>query len=149
MAHTDPFALAIFVLGTTTASFVTGLAGFVFLASIACLMSVTQVLGQQMCKPSLAFKEVHFSEMQPPTLKRTWTAVVSVDAAGCAANSTGHFEIVFSRLKEIGPDIEFREKFKWLPPSVKVAVDFWADEAVDEAVERYRIDYVSRCSCVH
>ena len=30
MAHTDPFALAIFVLGTTTASFVTGLAGFAF-----------------------------------------------------------------------------------------------------------------------
>ena len=30
MAHIDPFALAIFVLGTTTASFVTGLAGFAF-----------------------------------------------------------------------------------------------------------------------
>src|ERR1700757_5286712 len=30
MAHSDPFALAIFVLGTTTASFVTGLAGFAF-----------------------------------------------------------------------------------------------------------------------
>jgi len=30
MAHTDSFALAIFVLGTITASFVTGLAGFAF-----------------------------------------------------------------------------------------------------------------------
>ena len=30
MAHTDPFALAIFVFGTITASFVTGLAGFAF-----------------------------------------------------------------------------------------------------------------------
>src|SRR6516164_6792403 len=30
MAHTDPFALAIFVLGTATAAFVTGLAGFAF-----------------------------------------------------------------------------------------------------------------------
>jgi hypothetical protein len=37
-------------------------------------------------------------------------AVVSVDATRCAANATGHFEIVFSRLKEIGPDIEFREQ---------------------------------------
>jgi hypothetical protein len=116
-----------------------------FLAGIAYLTSVTHLLGQQVCKPNLAFKEVHFSEMQPPTLKRTWTAVVSVDTAGCAANSRGHFEIVFSRLKEIGPEIEFREQFKWLPPSVKVAVDFWADEAV----ESYRIDSVSPCSCVH
>ena len=111
----------------------------------ACLMSVTQTLGQQVCKPILAFKEVRFSEMQPSTLERTWTAVVSVDASGCAASSTGHFEIVFSRLKEIGPEIEFREQFKWLPPSVKVAVDFWADEAV----KSYRIDSVSPCSCVH
>jgi uncharacterized membrane protein YfcA len=30
MAHTDPFVLAIFLIGTTTASFVTGLAGFAF-----------------------------------------------------------------------------------------------------------------------
>ncbi|HEY1361436.1 MAG TPA: hypothetical protein VGF60_04270, partial [Xanthobacteraceae bacterium] len=80
-----------------------------FLAGVACLTSATQALGQQVCKPGLAFKAVHFSEMQPPTLKRTWTAVVSVDAAGCAANSSGQFEIVFSRLKEIGPEIEFRE----------------------------------------
>jgi hypothetical protein len=43
-----------------------------FLAGIAYLMSVTHLLGQQVCKPNLAFKEVHFSEMQPPTLKRTW-----------------------------------------------------------------------------
>jgi hypothetical protein len=118
---------------------------FGFLAGIAYLMSETQVLGQQVCKPSLAFKEVHFSEMQPPTLKRTWTAIVSVDTASCAADSRGHFEIVFSRLKEIGPEIVFREQFKWLPPSVKVVVDFWADEAI----ERYRIDNVSPCYCVH
>jgi hypothetical protein len=115
-----------------------------FLACIAYLMSVTHLLGQQLCEPNLAFKEVNFSEMQPPTLKRTWTAVVSVDTAGCAANSRGHFEIIFSRLKEIGPDIEFREEFRWLPPSVKVVVEFWADEAV----ERYWIDNVSACSCV-
>jgi hypothetical protein len=114
-----------------------------FSASVACLMNLTQVLGQQGCKPHLVFNEVHFSEMQPPTLKRTWTAVVSVDATRCAANATGHFEIVFLRLKEIGPDIEFREQFRWLPPSVKVVVDFWADEAV----ERYWIDNVSACSC--
>jgi hypothetical protein len=116
---------------------------FGFLAGAAWLISVPQVLAQQVCKPSLAFKEVKFSEMQLPTLKRTWTAVVSVDASRCVANSTGHFEIVFSRLKEIGPEVEFREQFKWLPPSVEVAVDFSADEAV----ERYWVDNITPCPC--
>jgi hypothetical protein len=113
------------------------------LAAVACLVNVTQVLAQQVCKPGLSFKEVRFSKMQPPTLKRTWTAVISVDAARCAVSSTGHFEIIFSRLKESAPDLEFREQFKWRSPSVNVVVDFWADEAV----ERYWIDNVSPCSC--
>jgi hypothetical protein len=81
--------------------------------------------------------------MQAPTLERKWTAVVSVDTSGCAANSAGYFEIVFTRLKEIGPDIEFREQFVWLPPSVQVGVNF----AADEAVGRYRIDNITPCSC--
>jgi hypothetical protein len=68
---------------------------------------------------------------------------VSVDTSGCAANSSGYFEIVFTRLKEIGPDIEFREQFVWLAPSVKVGVDF----AADEAVGRYRIDNITPCPC--
>jgi hypothetical protein len=115
------------------------------LAGVAGLSSATQALSQPVCKPTLAIKEVHFSEMQPPTLERKWVAVVSVDATRCTVNSKGYFEIVFTRLKEIGPEVEFREQFKWLPPSVKVTVDFWADEAV----ERYRIDKVTECSCAH
>src|SRR6516162_6346345 len=111
------------------------------LAGVACLASVIEVTGQEVCKPGLSFKEVRFSEMQPPTLKHTWTAIVSVDAARCAVSSTGHFEIIFSRLKESAPDLEFREQFKWWLPSVSVTVDFWADEAV----ERYWIDNVSPC----
>jgi hypothetical protein len=114
-----------------------------FLAGIIGLMSVTQAVGQQVCSPTLAFKEVQFSDMQPPTLERRWTAVVSVDASRCVANSRGFFEIVFTRLKEIGPEIEFRERFIWLPPAVKVGVDFWADEAV----ERYWIDNITPCRC--
>ena len=55
-----------------------------------------------------------FLEDASATLERKWTAVVSVDTSGCAANSSGYFEIVFTRLKEIGPDIEFREQFVWL-----------------------------------
>jgi hypothetical protein len=70
-----------------------------FLASIIGLVSVTQAVGQRECRPTLVFKEVHFSEMRPPTLERKWTAVVSVDASRCAANSQGYFEIVFWRRK--------------------------------------------------
>jgi hypothetical protein len=114
-----------------------------FLAGIAGLVGVTQVLAQQVCKPALSFEEVQFSEMQPPILQRKWTAIVSVDATRCVENSTGNFEIVFTRLKEGAPDIKFREQFKWLSPSVQVAIDFWADEAV----ERYRIDNVTPCPC--
>jgi len=113
------------------------------LAGVVGLASVTQALGQQSCRPTLAFQEVQFSPMQPPTLERKWTAVVSVDASRCAANSAGYFEIVFSRLKEIGPEIEFRERFMWRPPSVKVSVDFWADEAV----EHYWLGNVTPCPC--
>src|ERR1700738_3460540 len=99
------------------------------LAAAIPLICVTQAAGQQACRPTLAFAEVQFSEMQPSTLERKWTAVVSVDASRCAANSAGSFQVVFSRLKEIGPDLEFREQFTWRPPSVTVAVDFAAGHA--------------------
>ena len=114
-----------------------------FLTGVIGLISVMQSSGQQLCRPTLAFTEVHFSEMKPPTLERKWTAVVSVDASRCAASSEGYFEIVFTRLKEIGPEIEFRERFRWLSPLVKVEVDF----AADEAVERYWIDNIVPCPC--
>ena len=113
------------------------------LAGMIGLTVATDAVGEPACRPALAFKEFHFSKMQAPTLERRWTAVVSVDTSGCAANSLGYFEIVFTRLKEIGPDIEFREQFVWLAPSVKVEVDF----AADEAVGRYRIDNITPCPC--
>src|SRR5437868_3323291 len=70
----------------------------------------TPAIGEQTCKPTLAFKDVQFSAMRPPTLERKWTAIVSVDASRCTTR-TGHFAIGFSRLKEVGPEIEFREQF--------------------------------------
>jgi hypothetical protein len=87
------------------------------------------------CRPALAFKEVQFSQVQPPTMERKWTAA-------------GYFEVVFSRLKENAPEIEFREEFmwmsfEWLPPSMKVEVDFSADEAV----QRYWFDNITPCPC--
>jgi hypothetical protein len=103
---------------------------------------VTHTVAQPLCKPALAFKEIRFSEMQPPTMERTWTAVLSVDASSCATAS-GPFVMQFSRLKENGPELDFREKFMWRPGQVEVSVDFWADEAV----ESYRLDSVSPCPC--
>lgn len=107
------------------------------------LIGAAQVVGQESCRPTLAIKEVQFSAMQPPALRRKWTAIVSVDASHCAANSAGHFEIVFTRLSETAPDLEFGKRFAWQPPAVTVAVDFGADEAV----LRYRIDNITPCAC--
>jgi len=113
------------------------------LAGVVGTFNATHAVGQQPCKPALSIAEVQFSAMQPPMLERKWAARVSVDASRCAANSAGYFEIVFSRLKEIGPEIEFREQFIWLPPSVMIGTDF----AADESVERYRIDNITPCAC--
>jgi hypothetical protein len=104
---------------------------------------ITGSVGAGPCQPDLVVKEVRLSEMQPPTMERKWTAVVSVDASRCAANSAGYFEIVFNRLLEIGPELEFGEQFIWLPPSVKIGVDF----GPYEAVEWYRIDNITPCAC--
>jgi hypothetical protein len=107
------------------------------------LVSATQAVSQQACAPTLALTEVQFSDMQLPTLERQWTAVVPVDASRCVVQSQGHFEIVFLRLKEVAPDMEFRERFIWRSPSVDIRVDFSADEAVG----RYRIENITPCRC--
>ena len=107
------------------------------------LLSITKAIGQGLCKPTLSVNDVHFSPIHPETLVRNWTAVVSIDASRCKANFRGTFDIVFTRLSETAPDMEFREPFKWIPPSVNVSVEFGRDEAV----ERYWIDNVSPCIC--
>jgi hypothetical protein len=94
------------------------------------------------CTPSLVVKEVRFSPMQPPTQERTWTALLSVDASRCATTS-GRFAILFSRLKENGPELDFEEHFVWKPGLIEVAVEFSADEAV----ERYWLNTVPPCAC--
>ncbi len=107
------------------------------------VVAAAAAVGAEPCKPDLVIKDIHFSEMQPPSMERKWTASVSIDASRCAADSAGYFEIVFVRQLEIGPELEFREQFVWLPPFVRVGVDFGAYEAV----ERYRIDNVTPCTC--
>jgi hypothetical protein len=97
----------------------------------------------EFCHPALSISDVHFTEMQPPTHSRTWSAAVLVDAARCTANATGTFDIVFVREKETAPDLEFSERFVWRAPSVNAQVDF----AADEAVQSYRSDNVTPCNC--
>jgi hypothetical protein len=101
---------------------------------------VTQTIAEVDCRPKLTFKEVKFSE--PQNQLRKWTGVVSVDATRCTATS-GQFEIKFVRLKEVGPDLLFAEKFKWTPGLVDVSLSFWWDEAVQD----YWIGDVEPCEC--
>ena len=93
----------------------------------------------------LQLQNVQFSQMQPKTLRRKWTAVVAVDASGCAANASGSFELGYTRLQEIGPDADFRQQFTWHLPSVQVSMEF----SGTEAVERSWIEKVSPCECAH
>ena len=113
------------------------------LAYVCATYAMGQDVSGSTCRPTLAIGDVHFTEMQPPKMSRTWSAVVAVDGSHCAAKATGTFEIVFVREKETGPDVEFRERFVWHAPSVKVLVDF----AADEAVQSYRIDSVTTGDC--
>jgi hypothetical protein len=106
------------------------------------LAGTMPAIGGPICKPTLTFRDVQFSEMWPPTQERRWTATVVADASRCATTA-GYFEAGFSRLKENGIELEFREQFIWSTPSAKVSVDFWADEAV----ESYWIDSIQPCPC--
>src|SRR3954469_3483016 len=115
----------------------------ILLASVLALAGTTQASSQPVCRPALAFKNIQFSPMKPPTLERRWTAIVAVDASRCAADAAGYFEIGFSRLKETGAELDFREQFIWLAPAVKVSVDFWADEAA----EAYWFNKITPCRC--
>jgi uncharacterized protein YjiS (DUF1127 family) len=112
-------------------------------AGLMVFLAGTEAMAQSFCRPRLAISDVQFSPMQPPTLQRKWTAIVSVDASRCAENAHGTFEIGFSRLKENAPEIDFHESFGWQSPSVKVDVDFWADEAV----EAYWLRNIAACPC--
>ena len=100
-------------------------------------------VAENLCHPTLTLSEVQFSPIKTPKLQRSWTAVLSVDASECAVNSDGHFDIVFARLSETAPDLEFREHFAWSPFSRNIALDF----AADEAVAQYWIENVTPCIC--
>jgi hypothetical protein len=115
------------------------------LASTLVFAGVAQASSPAVCRPKLAVTGIQFSGMTPPTMERRWTAIVTVDASRCAAKASGYFDLGITRQKESGYELDFREQFVWLAPSVRIGVDFSADEAV----ERYWIENVTPCVCAH
>jgi hypothetical protein len=91
------------------------------LAAALVLCVPAQAMAGIACKPVVTFREVRFSEAQNQL--RKWTGVLAVDPGRCLATS-GAFEIKFVRIKEMGPDLLFRERFKWNPGQTPVSLDF-------------------------
>jgi hypothetical protein len=110
------------------------------LAAALVLCVPAQTMAGIACKPVFTFREVRFSEAQNQL--RKWTGVLAVDASRCVATS-GAFEIKFVRIKEIGPDLLFGERFKWSLGMTQASLDFWWDEAVLD----YWIGDVPSCGC--
>jgi hypothetical protein len=112
---------------------------------VACgiaLAGTIHASAEQACRPALTITNEQLSPMLPPALERKWTAIVVADASRCATTA-GYFEVGISRLKEFGPEIEFREEFIWSAPSATIGIDFAADEAVEHAW----VDSVQVCPC--
>jgi hypothetical protein len=95
-----------------------------------------------LCKPALAFQEVGFSPIDFETMRRRWTAKLSVDGSPCATMS-GRFEIQFVLWSETAQDDEFIRAFDWLPGVTAVAVDV----AAHEAIGGYRLQHIAPCPC--
>jgi hypothetical protein len=110
------------------------------LAASLALFSVTQAAAGSLCKPVLALRDVRISE--PHEMQRTWTGVLVVDASRCSATS-GLFDIQFTRLKEVAPDLQFTERFTWVSGQSELSLDFWWDEWVEDS----RIVSIAPCPC--
>ena len=111
--------------------------------SAVTLANALPATGEPLCRAKLTVTDVQFSEMIPPTLERKWKAKVLVDTSTCQRDSSGYFDIRFTRLSETAPDLEFTERFAWRPPTIEVAVKF----AANEAVQGYWVENVSSCIC--
>src|SRR5262245_28837460 len=82
------------------------------------------------CKPILSIKNVReLRTAGRPALPWIWQATIAVDASFCATRS-GNFEIDFIRIKEYAPDMQFTEKYRWIPGQIDVSMELSADESI-------------------
>ena len=100
----------------------------------------TRATSEEICRPTLAAKSSGHSEVA--NFQRRWTAVFVTDASRCSAAS-GAFEIEAVRLKEIGPDLSFRQPFAWMVGETEVTVDLTSDEWIHS----YRVSDTAPCAC--
>jgi hypothetical protein len=112
----------------------------ILLAASLALFSVTQAAAGQLCKPGLSLRDVRISEAHE--MQRTWTGVLVADASRCSTTS-GFFDMQFTRLKEISPDLQFTERFTWVSGQSELLLDFWWDEWLED----YRILSIAPCPC--
>ena len=110
------------------------------LAGLLVASGATRAPSQEICKPSLSANAAGHSDVV--NFERRWTGVFAVDASRCST-AAGSFDVEFVRLKEVGPDLAFTERFTWTPEQVDVSLDITWDEWVDA----YRIRDVAPCPC--
>lgn len=104
------------------------------------LLSATQPVAGNLCKPILSLRDVRISEAHE--MHRTWTGVVVADASPCSTKS-GQFDVQFTRLKEVAPDLQFMERFTWVSGRSDLSLDFWWDEWLED----HRIMSIAPCPC--
>jgi hypothetical protein len=112
----------------------------IWLAASLVLLGAAPAAAGPGCKPALSLSEARTSDARG--MQRTWTAVLTADAARCAVAS-GQFEIQFTRLKEYSLDLDFAESFTWSAGRTVVSIDIWWDEWLEE----HRIGRIATCPC--
>ena len=110
---------------------------------LAALLGATApAAGQETCKPVLWTKSSGHSDVV--NFQRRWRGVFSVDPSRCST-ARGTFEIEFVRLKDVGPDLTFTERFAWMGEETEANLDLTWDEWVSAS----RVREVEPCPCRH
>jgi hypothetical protein len=112
----------------------------ILLAAGLVLLGATQAVAGNLCKPVLSLRDVRVS--QAHEMHRTWTGVLVADASPCSTTS-GKFDVQFTRLKEVAPDLQFMERFTWVSGQSELSLDFWWDEWLED----HRIMSIAPCPC--
>jgi hypothetical protein len=113
-------------------------------AAVACwmlLFNAAQAAPVIACKPLLSTRDVRIAR-ESPVLPYDWKVTVLADAKHCATRS-GMFEVDFILTRELGPDVQFTERFRWTEGRFEISIEF----AGDETVLDHRIGFVAPCVC--